>query len=58
MAMEVHGAPEHDMDCFIKEFVRLYHDRRLRGHLSLFFHIQFFRQHVNIALQCALASII
>jgi hypothetical protein len=27
MAMEVHGAPRRDMDHFIKECVRLYHDR-------------------------------
>jgi hypothetical protein len=27
MAMEVHGAPKHDMDCFIKDCVRLFHDR-------------------------------
>ncbi len=27
MAMEVHGAPEHDMDRFIKECARFSHDR-------------------------------
>ncbi len=27
MAMEVHGTPKHDMDCFIREFVHLFHDR-------------------------------
>ncbi len=27
MAMEVHGAPGHDMDCFIKECAYLFHDR-------------------------------
>jgi len=27
MAMEVHGAPKHDMDPFIKEFVCFFHDR-------------------------------
>ncbi len=27
MAMDVHDAPEHDMDHFIKECVRLFHDR-------------------------------
>jgi hypothetical protein len=27
MAMEVHGALERDMDCFIRESVRLFHDR-------------------------------
>jgi len=50
MAMEVHGALGHDMDRLIKECADLFHDRRLRGHLSLSFWIQFFRQHVNIAL--------
>jgi hypothetical protein len=36
----------------------LVHDRRFRGHLSLSFCIQFFKQHVNIALQHVLASVI
>ncbi len=27
MAMEVHGAPGRDMDCFIKECAHLFHDR-------------------------------
>ncbi len=27
MAMEVHGAPKHDMDCFIRECARLFHNR-------------------------------
>jgi hypothetical protein len=27
MAMEVHGAPELDMDCFIKECAHFFHDR-------------------------------
>ncbi len=27
MAMEVHGTPEHDMDHFIRECARLFHDR-------------------------------
>jgi len=48
MAMKVHGAPRHDMDHFIKECARLFHDRQLRGHLSLYFCIQFFRQCVSI----------
>ncbi len=43
MAMEVHGAPRRDMDLFIKECVHLFHDRQLRGHLSLSFYIQFFK---------------
>jgi hypothetical protein len=37
MAMEVHGALEHDMDHFIKDYVRLFHDKQLGGHLSLSF---------------------
>jgi len=51
MAMEVHSAPERDMDCFIRECDCLFHDRQLGGHLSLSFCVQFFKQHVNIAFQ-------
>jgi hypothetical protein len=51
MAMEVHITLGCDMDHFIKECARLFHDRRLGGHLSLFFCIQFFKQHVNIVFQ-------
>ncbi len=58
MAMEMHGAPWHDMDHFIKECARLFHDRWSGGHLSLSFCIQFFKQHVNITLQHVLASAI
>jgi hypothetical protein len=58
MAMEVHGALGHDMDRFIRECACLFHDKPSGGHLSLSFCIQFFRQHVNIAFQCALASTI
>jgi hypothetical protein len=43
MAMEVHDAPERDMDRFIKECVCLFHDRQSG------FCMQFFNQHVNIA---------
>jgi hypothetical protein len=43
MAMEVHGTPEHDMDCFIRECVHLFHDRQSKGHLYLSFCIQFFK---------------
>jgi hypothetical protein len=43
--MEVHGAPECDMDHFIKDCARLFHDRWSKGHLSLSFYIQFFNQH-------------
>jgi hypothetical protein len=39
MAMEVHDTLERDMDCFISECVRLFHDRQLGGHLSLSFYI-------------------
>jgi hypothetical protein len=58
MAMEVHNALGHDMDHFTKECVCLFHNKRSKGHLSLSFCIQIFRQCVNIALQCALASTI
>ncbi len=58
MAMGVHGAPGHDMDCFIKEYVHLFHNRRSRGHLSLSFCFQFFKQCVNIVFKCALAFVI
>jgi len=54
MAMEVHGA----FKCNINHFNDLYPQYRLGGHLSLSFCIQFFKQHVSIALQCALASAI
>ncbi len=56
MAMEVHGAFECDMDRFIRECVRLFHDKQSQAHLSLSFCIQFFKQCVNIALQDVLAS--
>ncbi len=58
MAMEVHGTPKRDMDRFINECVRIFHDRWSKGHLSLSFRIQFFRQCDNIVVQRALASII
>ncbi len=54
MAMEVHGTFRHDMDHFIKECACLFHDRWLMDHLSLSFYIQFFKQCVDYALQCAL----
>jgi hypothetical protein len=50
MAMEVHCALGHDRDCFIKECARIFHDRRLGGHLSFFFCIQFFKLCINIVL--------
>jgi hypothetical protein len=58
MAMEMHNAPECDMDRFIKEWARLFHNKQLRGHLSLFFCIHFFKQCVSIVLQHALDSTI
>ncbi len=58
MAMEVHDTLGHDMDCFIKECVHLFHDRRSGGDLSLSFYIQYFKQCVSIAFKCALASAI
>jgi hypothetical protein len=43
MAMEVHGALERDMDHFISECACLFRDKISKGHLSLFFCIQFFK---------------
>jgi hypothetical protein len=57
-AMEVRDTPGCDMDCLIKECVRLFHDRQLGGHLSLSFCIEFLRQCVSITLQCVLAFVI
>jgi hypothetical protein len=37
MAMEVHGAPRHDMNHFNKDCVRIFHDKQSKGHLSLSF---------------------
>jgi hypothetical protein len=45
------------MDHFIKECDRFFHNRQSKGHLSLFFCIQIFKQHVNIAFQCALTFV-
>jgi hypothetical protein len=58
MAMEVHNAPLHDMDRFISRCVCFFHDRWSRGHLSLSFCVEFFRQCVSIALWCLLTSVI
>jgi hypothetical protein len=58
MAMEVHGAPKHDMDHFIRECAHFFHDRWSGSHLSLSFYIQFFKQSVSIALQHALTLVI
>jgi hypothetical protein len=46
------------MDRFIRECAPLFHDWRLGGHLSLFFYIQFFKQHVNIVFQHVLIFVI
>jgi hypothetical protein len=54
MAMDVHGTPMHDMNRFIKECAHFFHDKQMRGHLSLSFCIQFFKQHVSIGLKCVL----
>jgi hypothetical protein len=58
MPMELHDTLWCDMDNFIKECVHLFHDRWSKDNLSLFFHIQFFKQFVNIVFQCALTSTI
>ncbi len=50
MAMEVHDAPKCDMDCVIKECAHLFHDRQSRGHLSLYFCIQFLRHCVIVVI--------
>ncbi len=46
------------MDHFIRECVCFFHDKQLRGHLFLFFCIQFLKHHVSIGLQHALTSTI
>jgi len=55
MTMEVHDAPGHDVNCFIRECAFIFPNRQLKGHLSLSFYIQFSKQHVSITLQCVLA---
>ncbi len=45
------------MDRFIRECAPLFHDRQLGNHLSLFFCIQFFKKHINIAFQHALTFV-
>ncbi len=52
MAKEVHGAPGHDMDCFIKECIHIFHNKQSKGHLSLFFCI--FSSNVVILLSSVL----
>ncbi len=58
MAMEVHDTPERDMNCFIKECAHLFHDKQSCSHLSLYFYIQFFKQHVSITPLRALTFVI
>jgi hypothetical protein len=58
MTMEVHITLRRDMNHFIRECGCLFHNKRSKGHLFLSFCIQFFKQHVSIALQHVLASII
>jgi hypothetical protein len=58
MVMELHGAHGCDMDHFFKVCARLFHDRRSRGHLSLFFWIQIFIQHVSFAFQRVLTFVL
>jgi hypothetical protein len=41
MAMKVHGTPKRDMDCFIRKYAHLFHNKQLKGHLSLSFYINF-----------------
>jgi len=38
MAMEVHGAPGCDMDCFIMDYVYLFHNRRRKVIYLVFLH--------------------
>jgi hypothetical protein len=54
MAMEVHNALGRNINCFVRECVCLFYDRQLKGHLSLSFCIEFLKQRVSIAFQCAL----
>ncbi len=39
MTMEMPNSFKHDMDRFIKECVYFFHNRQLKGHLSLSFYI-------------------
>jgi hypothetical protein len=56
--MEVHDTLGCDMDHFIRECAYLFHDKQLKGHLSLSFCIQFFKQCVNIIFKNVLISTI
>jgi hypothetical protein len=58
MVMEVHDVPRCDMNYFIMECARLFHNKQSKGHLSLFFCIQFFKQQINISFQRVLTSVI
>ncbi len=54
MAMKMHDILGRDIDFFIRECACLFHDKRLGGHLSFSFCIQFSKQCVSITLQYAL----
>jgi hypothetical protein len=58
MATEVHIAPGHDINCFIKECACLFHNRIFESHLFLSFYIQFCKYYVSITFQCALIFVI
>jgi hypothetical protein len=58
MVVEIHNVFECDMDHFIKECAQLFHNKRSKVHLSLFFCIEIFKQHVSIVRQHVLTSII
>ncbi len=53
---EGHHTPRCDMDHFIKECACFFHNKQLGGNLFLSFCNQFFKQHVNIALERVLVS--
>jgi len=51
--------PKHECKKKLERYIMwLCSDRQSRGHLSLFLGIQIFKQRVNVAFQCALASTI
>ncbi len=58
MAMEVHDTLGHDMDCFIKECACIFHNRRSRGHLPLFFFAFSFLNNVLVLFLVNIKSLI
>ncbi len=50
LKLHQHNTLKRDMDHFIKECAHLFHNRQLKGHLSLSFYIQFFKQCVSVPL--------